>query len=168
MILKPYLIGQITWDPLTWKWRKNIEELSKTLKGIYDIEIINPCNSNMHENIEKSRVENSGMIFHEYVTKAIRRKPLLTPRDKYYVQYSNCCIANLFQYDEKRPLIGTFFELAWYHDSPEKIVIAIHPDPDNDKTGIANHPFILDTVHYYVKNEKDALEALIEVWPRKS
>lgn len=168
MILKPYLVGQITWDAATWKWRENIENRARDYEGKYDIEVINPCNSIMHKNIEKSREKHGDVVFHEYVTKAIRLKPLITVRDRYFVNYSNCCIANLELFDETRPMIGSFFELAWYYDSPEKIVIGIHPDPDNDKFGIVRHPFVMDTVHYIVKNEIDALEALIEIWSKKS
>ncbi len=167
MKLKPYLVGQISWDERSWRWRENVETLAKAVATDYDIEIINPCNSDMHAQITKYRQEFGETLFNDFVAKYVRHKPLLTPRDKYYVKYSNCAIANLIQYDIKRPLIGSFFELAWYHDTPEKMVIAIHPDPANDMTGIANHPFILDTVHYFVKDEAEAFKLLIDLWPKK-
>ena len=66
---------------------------------------------------------------------------LLVPKDKMYVMKSTGALANMNHYDTEKPMIGTMFELAWYHENNHKAVIGIFKgDPTKDK--YCNHPFV--------------------------
>ena len=55
--------------------------------------------------------------------------------------------------------IGTFFELAWCFDAPEKMVIGIF-DGDHTKDSQCQHPFVKSTIHVWVKNVLEACKLL--------
>ena len=80
-------------------------------------------------------------------------------KDFSYVERSTMCITNLNQYDEKKPILGSFFELAWYYTMPSKVVVGVFsgdPTPNIH----TNHPFVRAAVNVWVQNEIEAAELL--------
>lgn len=149
-----YLIGQITANPATYQWRSEVEDYfgDKDL-----VEIINPCgcmfnqdaltNSDSDENAfsKKALVEN-GIV-------------LLPHRDKEFVNQSNIAFANMNMYSSEKPILGTFYELAWYFAAPEKMVIGIF-DGDPTKDFQCHHPFVRETIQSWTKTPLEACQLL--------
>ncbi len=57
--------------------------------------------------------------------------------------------------DEEKPILGSFFELAWYYTMPEKTVIGIF-DGDPNEAIQCKHPFVQEAVTTWVKTPKEA------------
>jgi hypothetical protein len=57
------------------------------------------------------------------------------------------------QYDPEKPLLGSFFELAWYFANPEKAVIAFCDDLNSY---LCQHPFVQQAVNVWCDNEDEA------------
>jgi hypothetical protein len=144
-----YLIGQISVDkPESYEWRKNIR---RCFAGNPDWQIIDPCNNGFNSMVLKNNGKDEKRL-KVYKTKGIE---LLVPKDCSYVMRSTMAICNMNQYDDKKPIIGTFFELAWYHLNPEKTVIGFYDgNPEDDIN--CNHPFVKSSVDVWVKNEYEA------------
>lgn len=144
-----YLVGQISpkFD-ITYKWRKNIKEHFNTGKGGY-IEIIDPCANPFNQRVLE---ENSYAVSKERRVNGI---DLLPPKDYTYCIRSTIAIVNLNQYDPDKPLIGTFFELAWYYTMPDKAIIAFADDLDSY---LCQHPFVKQAVHVWCNNEQEACQ----------
>lgn len=150
-----YLIGQISADvEETYLWRKRIRDYFCTNEKI---ELIDPCENPFNQSILKyaGRTDDPDRL------KVYRKSgtDLLVPKDKTYVIKSTMGIANLNHYDPKKPVIGTIFELAWYHDYPEKSVIGIF-DGDPSKDIHCNHPFVRSVVSTWVKNDEEACKLI--------
>lgn len=145
---KIYLIGQISFQAVeTYLWRERVENLLP-----YDkFEIFNPCKNEFNLELNKSVARLSDV----YVENGI---DILVPKDKSYVLNSDIAIANLNWYDEEKLVIGTLFELAWYHDHPEKTVIGIC----NDENQMCNHPFVKSVVTVWVKDETEACALILK------
>jgi len=146
-----YLVGQISADNLeTYEWRKRIRDHFVE----EDITIIDPCNSGFNRTVKD---EFGGKDIERLEVYKSMGVDLLVPKDYKFVLESTICIANLNTYDPKKPLIGSFFELAWYYANPEKSVIGIYSG-DRRKDINANHPFVRQAVTTWVKDEIDACE----------
>lgn len=160
-----YLIGQITANELTYSWRKElrnrVSELHKdnfNRKYAEDIILIDPCNNSFSAKMLDDA--NKGSNYSENVIKKGQSK-LFPAMDKAYVKkYSNCCIFNANHYTPEVPFTGTIFELAWYHDQPEKPVIGVF-EGDHTKDYLCQHPFVQDTVHTWVHQPEEALDLLL-------
>jgi len=148
-----YLIGQISVDaPETYKWRKNLRRI---FANNDNFEMVDPCNNGFNQEVLKMGGKDPHRV-KVYKTQGIN---LLVPKDKSFVQRSTMCIANMNQYDPKKAIIGTMFELAWYHDFPEKTVIGIY-DGDWTKDLNCAHPFVQEAVHTWVKDEFEAAKLM--------
>ena len=148
---KIYLIGQISSSkPETYRWRENI---INQFRGDDRILFIDPCSNGFNQKILADNINDP---LRKKIYK-MRGTELLVPKDKSYVVRSTMGIANMNIFDPKKPIIGTFFELAWYLDYPEKAVIGIlNGDPENDV--ICNHPFVRESVTIWVRDEYEACE----------
>ena len=146
-----YLVGQISPKfEETYKWRKTIEDKFCVRR---DIKFINPCNNPFNKKILKEK---------EYAVTAEKRTfgiDVLSSKDYTYCKRSTGAIANLNQYDPLKPLIGSFFELAWYFTMPEKTVIGFSEDPNSY---ICQHPFVQKAITTWVKDEHEACFVLNE------
>lgn len=149
-----YLIGPVSADPMTHTWRKTVEKYFKSSKWI---KILNPCASKFNQSLLKNNTDNESSYFKE----ALKDKgaQLLPHKDREYVRQSNVTFVNMNMYTPEKPIIGSFFELAWYFDAPEKMVIGIF-DGDPEKDFQCNHPFVKETVQAWVKTPREACELL--------
>lgn len=148
-----YLIGQISVDaPETYEWRKNVR---RCFGANPDWEIIDPCNNGFNRAV----LENSGKDPNRlkvYKTNGIN---LLVPKDYSYVARSTMGICNMNQYDPKKPIIGTCFELAWYWKMQKTVIGIFKGDPKEDVH--CNHPFIKSAITEWVSNEWEACELAV-------
>lgn len=140
-----YLVGQISPKyPITYEWRANIE---KELKDRPDIEIINPCDNPFNDKLVK---EGRYAVTKEKSSFGIE---VLPAKDYTFCRRSTMAIVNMNQYDPSKPLLGSFFELAWYFTMPEKTVIAFAKDQTEY---ICQHPFVKQAVTTWVNDEYEA------------
>jgi hypothetical protein len=146
-----YLVGQISPKyEITYQWRKNVIDYFKD-REINDFNFINPCSNNFNK---------KSLAKKEY---AVQRKSrswgidLLVPKDRSYVMRSSIGLVNMNQYDPDKPLLGSFFELAWYFTHPEKAVIAFAEDRD---TYLCQHPFVKQSVNVWCDDETEACELM--------
>jgi len=140
-----YLVGQISPKfPITYEWRKKIEE---HFEGSSEIDFINPCSNPFNQKVLKKA---------KYAVTKEKRSfgiDLLPSKDKTFVMRSNGAIVNMNQYDPAKPLIGSFFELAWYFDYPEKSVIGFADDLNDYQ---CQHPFVQKAVTQWCRDEEEA------------
>ncbi len=149
-----YLIGQISArKPETHKWR---ERILTRYSGDPRVDFIDPCSNSFNQEIMKMDKEK---VSYTEMFKNIKGTQLLVPKDKSYVTRSTMAIANMNTYDSKKPIIGTFFELAWYIEYPEKTVIGIYGG-DREKDLNCNHPFVKEAVNLWVKDDAEACAVL--------
>ena len=140
-----YLVGQISPKyPITYEWRNKIEE---HFKDEPEINFINPCSNKFNKKVLDER--------RYAVTKDSRSFgiDLLPPKDYSFVLRSSGGVVNMNQYDPEKPLLGSFFELAWYFVNPAKAVIAFAEDPS---AYICQHPFVQQAVNVWCDNEDEA------------
>lgn len=144
-----YLVGQISpKHEITYQWRKDvinyfIDEPS--------INFINPC-----ANPFNKKVLDRG----KYAVTKDKRSfgiDVLPPKDLTFVKRSSCALVNLNHFDKDKPLLGSFFELAWYFLHPEKTVIAFADDL-YDYT--CQHPFVQQAVHTWCDDWEQACYVL--------
>ena len=142
-----YLVGQISpkYDE-SYDWRENVR---KFFQHREDIEIIDPCCNPFNQRVLK---ESSYAVTKE---KRVNGIDLLPPKDFTYCRRSTIAIANMNQYDPDKPLLGSFFELAWYYTMPDKAVIGFAADL-NDY--LCQHPFVKQAVHVWCNTEDEACE----------
>jgi len=149
-----YLVGQITADSVTYNWRKEVEDYFECNEYV---KIINPCNSLFNQKaLENDDSEENGYSKKSYRERGIL---LLPHKDREYVKKSNVALVNMNMFSPEKPIIGSFFELAWYFDAPEKMVIGIF-DGDHTKDFQCQHPFVRSTVHVWVKDTSKACKLL--------
>ena len=148
-----YLVGQITIDPITYEWRRNVEDYFETNE---QIKIINPCNSLFNQKALENEDDENGFSKKSFKE---RGAALLAHRDRRYVKESNVAFVNMNMFSPEKPIIGSFFELAWYFDAPEKMVIGIF-DGDYTKDFQCQHPFVKSTVQVWVKDTSKSCKLL--------
>ncbi len=162
MKLKIYLIGQITKNPITYDWRKNLRKIREDSPTSIqeNTEIIDPCNNN-YSNKMLSETINNDINFAKNVIRTKQSK-VFPAVDEGYVSYSNACIFNVNHYTPETPFVGSIFELAWYKKEPWKPVIGVfNGDPKDDY--LCSHPFVWEAVHTWVKTPEEALMLLISL-----
>lgn len=146
-----YLVGQISTNaPRCFEWRTNV---CNYFKNRSDFEIINPCEDAFNNTLINSNIKDREKVYQQ---KGIQ---LLVPRDRMYVKKSTIGVANLNHYDEEKAIVGSFFELSWYMDCPEKPVIAIFRG-NRKKDIVGFHPFIERAVDVWVQDEMEACDLL--------
>lgn len=152
---KIYLIGQISVnEPETYEWRKRIKQHFMDDRQFY---FIDPCNNEFNKEVAQQYGDGSDPDRTKvYTTNGIG---LLVPKDKMYVMKSTIAIANMNHYDPAKPMVGTMFELAWYHDNNHKAVIGIY-DGDWTKDKYCNHPFVKSVINCWTKNTEEAAYVL--------
>jgi hypothetical protein len=140
-----YLVGQISPKfEITYKWRADIID---HFAEDADIRFINPCANSFNEKVLK---EGRYAITEEKRSFGI---DVLPSKDYTFCKRSSIAIANMNQYDPDKPLLGSFFELAWYYTMPEKTVIGF---ADNLNSYLCQHPFVQQAVTTWVKDWEEA------------
>jgi len=145
-----YLVGQISPKYReTYQWRENLESY---FRDSSDFQFINPCNNLFNRKILKDG---------EYVITKERRISgidILPSKDYTFCKRSSMAIVNMNHYDSNKPLLGSYFELAWYYTMPEKTVIGFANDLDDYE---CQHPFVQQAVTTWCNDEFEAA-ALID------
>jgi hypothetical protein len=160
-----YLIGQISVDKqITYQWRRDVRQFfDPTLSVNSKFEMIDPCDNEFNKSAENfDGAKKDPQRLKIYKTKGIG---LIVPKDHSYVLRSTGCIANMNQYDKKKPMIGTLFELAWYYQNPEKCVIGVFDGNPSDDVH-CNHPFVNETVDVWCKDHIEAAQLLRDYYNR--
>jgi hypothetical protein len=67
---------------------------------------------------------------------------------------SDIALVNMTQYDPDKPLLGSFFELAWYFTHPEKTVIGF---ADDLNSYLCQHPFVQEAVNVWCGSVEEAV-----------
>jgi hypothetical protein len=146
-----YLVGQISpIFPETYKWR---EEVKKYFEDRPKFSIIDPCGNAWNQNLLNNK---------SYPVNGFLKMcgvDIIVPKDRSFVSRSTIAIANMNQYDQDKPLIGSFFELAWYYDHPDKTVIGYADDMGHY---FCQHPFVKASITTWVKNHLQACELIIK------
>lgn len=156
-----YLVGQISPKfKETYEWRERVIQHFRNNASIilvgdpaitrFDrprIEILNPCGNPFNQKYLKEK---------KYaVTKENRSfgLDLIVPKDLMFVKRSTIAIVNMNHYDTSKPMLGSFFELAWYFVYPEKAVIAFADDLNDYQ---CQHPFVQQAVNVWCNDENEA------------
>jgi len=149
---KIYLVGQISYNEKTYEWR---EIIWKYYRHSDNFEVINPCNCMFSS--EALKLNNDNESFNNFETsKNLSLIPLI---DYTYVKESNIIIVNMNHYSKEKPMIGSFFELAWCALDPGKIVIGIFDgNPEDDYQ--CKNPFVSRAVNIWVKYAADACDLI--------
>jgi nucleoside 2-deoxyribosyltransferase len=146
-----YLVGQISPKyEITYSWRKFVREYFKHDENKY---IIDPCANPFNK---------KGLEKKEYAVQREKRATgidVLPAKDLTFVKRSDIAIVNMNQYDMSKPLLGSYFELAWYFMYPEKAVIAFADDLDDYQ---CKHPFVQQAVTVWCNNAEEACELVSE------
>jgi len=139
-----YLVGQISIKAKeTYEWRERFI-VYLTEKGYVPnkLIIINPCAAEWNQTILDADYKTEPYL--------MRGAELLPTKDYNFVKKSSILVCNLNQYDLEKPLLGSFFEMAWGWEW-KKTIIGIHNGETNDI--LKKHPFIDQAVNVWVKNE---------------
>lgn len=153
-----YLVGQITADPKTFEWRADIENAFKEDERF---NIINPCDFPFAKSL-LHKCNGDTAQFRMLEAYSDTRSNILPSRDYTFVLAADIIIANLNIITPEKPMLGSYFELAWAFSNPEKVVIGICYD--KEKQFHCNHPFVSQTVHSWVKNHIEAIELVQEMF----
>lgn len=159
---KIYLVGQISSNPASYEWRLNLQK-HLAIQDEYirqTISLIDPCKNSMNLSlIRQAKFDEAKYNEAVFVESSM---DILTPLDAGYVKESTVGFANLNHYTPERPIIGSYFELAWYYILyPDKPVIGILDGNPQDFYH-TKHPFVQSAVHVWVKTELDALKLIIK------
>jgi len=142
-----YLVGQISpKHPETYEWRQDVIN-DFEFDGTKGVEFINPCGNAFNKKTLKKG---------KYAVTEKKRSfgiDLLVPKDYSYVLRSSIAMVNMNHYDLEKPLLGSFFELAWYFTHPEKAVIAWADDLNSYQ---CQHPFVQQAVNVWCNDYKEA------------
>lgn len=149
-----YLVGQITSNPESYEWRQKVVDYFRYNNNI---EVINPCNSEFNS----SALRNNDNETFSFSKKALKEDGiiLLPHKDRRYVKESTCIFANMNLYSDNKPIIGSFFELAWAFDDTSKLIIGIL-DGNKNSDFICRHPFVAETIQVWVKKPIEACKLL--------
>jgi hypothetical protein len=145
-----YLVGQISPKfQVTYDWREYV--VNSMIDFSDQVGFINPCANAFNKEVLKNR---------EYaVTKDGRSFgiDILPHKDLNFVLESSIALVNMNQYDPNKPLLGSFFELAWYFMYPEKTVIAF---ADDLNSYLCQHPFVQGAVSTWCDNVEESVYLL--------
>lgn len=144
-----YLVGQISPKfEQSYNWRKYVIEQMKE----YDSQVgfIDPCANSFN----KKLVEDGQYAIQTALKHRSSGIDILPHKDYTFVLESDIAIANMNQYDPNKPLLGSFFELAWYFAHPEKTVIGFAEDLNDYK---CQHPFVKEAVSVWCNTVEEAV-----------
>jgi nucleoside 2-deoxyribosyltransferase len=168
---KIYLVGQISgYNPKSYEWRENVR---KYFEGLEDhFEIFDPCDNVFNQSWKTLNGQASSeerKMRGEVLSESLDGKEqgeilwitrtqgigLIVPKDREFVKQADIILADMNHYDTNKPILGSFFELAWAYDAQEKSVIGIYDGYPKDNY-ICSHPFVKATVDVWVRDEKSA------------
>jgi hypothetical protein len=131
------------------EWRKRIrnyyenwEDSEGNIKP-YPIDFLDPLNGENFSEISPDGLKGC------FPPKAIVHK------DYICVKKSDLIICNTDTFGEDRPLIGTLYELAWAFEFKKPVIMI------TNNIVFEQHPFVIDTVSWYVKSVEELLEKKI-------
>lgn len=141
-----YLVGQISPKYCeTYDWRERVIDRFNGWDS--RVGFINPCQNDFNKEV---------LAAGKYAVQEHDRYAgldLIVPKDRRFVDRSTIGMVNMNQYDPAKPLLGSFFELAWYYDAPDKAVIGFADNMDNY---LVQHPFVQQSVTHWCANEEEA------------
>ena len=142
-------MGQISPKfPITYDWREYVIEQMTGLWLEDQIGFINPCANAFNKKLAEEK---------EYAVTLKTRSTgidILPHKDYSFVLESDIALVNMNQYDPDKPLLGSFFELAWYFTHPEKTVIGFADDLDSY---LCQHPFVQEAVNVWCASVEEAV-----------
>ena len=142
-----YLVGQISPKfSITYEWREYV--VNEMEMWADEIEFINPCANPFNQKVLKQE---------RYAVTKHKRSfgiDVLPHKDLTFVLESHIALVNMNQYDPDKPLLGSFFELAWYFLHPEKTVIGF---ADDLNSYLCQHPFVQGAVSTWCQDETEAV-----------
>lgn len=150
-----YLVGQISSNARTFEWR---EEVETWLRGDR-FKILNPC---AFQYALRLLSQNDNIEQYKKNVYSNKQVPIIPHRDYDMVLLSHIAIANLNIYSPEKPMVGSFFELAWYFQHPEKTVIGIADD--REKYFHCKSPFVTEVVKVWVKDHLEAVEVVKDMF----
>lgn len=161
-----YLAGQVTVSAInSFNWRDTVQNYFKYQR---EFEFVDPTkdlyNRTLFENLKSKSNSVQMKSFNQRILERIgsfqvKGLGILPQRDRQRVAQSQICVVNLHRFDPDIPLVGTFFELAWFFETPEKPVIGIF-DGNIDQDIVADHPFVKKVVTEYVTGPLEACELI--------
>ena len=145
-----YLVGQISPKfEESYNWRKYV---IKQMKEYDDqISFINPCANPFNKKVLDEKQYGTIKHYRSFGVDVIPHK------DYSFVLESDIAIVDLNQYDPNKPLLGSFFELAWYFVNPQKTVIGY---ADDLNSYLCQHPFVQGAVSTWVNDVDKAIYVL--------
>ena len=153
-----YLVGQISAKlEVTYEWRRNVKEY---FRGHDQYDIMDPCANAFNQAVlakgmDRKEILDGSMKWEETEGIKFQGVNMLVPKDRTFVSKADIIMANMIQYDPDRPLLGSFFELAWAYDCPTTTVVGIYNgDPRDDY--VCAHPFVWQAVDAWAKDEEEA------------
>jgi hypothetical protein len=168
-----YLVGQISgYNPKSYEWRENVRKYFHNLEVEGLFEIYDPCDNKFNQSwktLNGKATAEERKLRGEVLSESLEGKEegeilwitrtkgigLLVPKDREFVRRADIILADMNHYDPNKPILGSFFELAWAYDAPAKSVIGIFDGNPKDNY-ICNHPFVKAAVDVWVKDEKSA------------
>jgi len=156
-----YLVGMICANEETANWRERVRKrLNK-----YDyagIQVIDPFNTEMGIHLLR-KTKGNEKEFTKYAVAT--NAPLILPKDRNFVRLADFIFADLNIYSDEKPIIGSYFELAWAYDQPYTSVIGIY-NGDPNQAFHCKHPMVAGAVDLWVKNDEEACDAFLNVIAR--
>jgi len=153
-----YLVGSICANVETFDWRKRVRDRLNKDNYPY-VRIIDPFNTEMGVDVLK-RANGNEKEFTKYAIET--NAPLILPKDRNYVRLADFLFADLNIYSDEKPIIGSYFELAWAYDQPYTSVIGIY-NGDPKKAFHCKHPMVAGAVNIWVKDEQEACDSFLNV-----
>lgn len=145
-----YLVGQISPKyEITYAWRKRVRDEMKDYED--QVGFIDPCANPFNKKVLEKK---------SYAVTESKRSfgiDVLPHKDYTFVLESDMAIVDMNQYDPNKPLLGSFFELAWYFTHPEKTVIGY---ASNLNSYLCQHPFVQGAVSTWVRDVDEAIYVL--------
>jgi|WetSurSiteA1Bulk_404760.scaffolds.fasta_scaffold01663_2 hypothetical protein len=151
-----YLVGQISSDVRTFSWR---EEIETWLGGNEKFKILNPCAFNYAQRL---LTQNTNIEDYKKNVYSSKQVSIIPHRDYDMVLLSHIGIANMDIITPEKPMVGSFFELAWYFEHPEKTVIGI--SKDREKFFHCQSPFVTETIKVWVKDNLEAVAVIKDMF----
>jgi len=141
-----YLVGVISEDPKSHKWRK---EATKLLRGKF--RVLDPTSSKFDKETLRE-ADGDAEVLHKLVDQ--HQSEILLPKSFQSVEGSDIVLVNLGLEASDRPMVGSIMEMAWaYHSN--KTIIAIKGD-----TYYCRHPMIKGCVHAWADTVKEACDII--------
>lgn len=166
--IKVYLCGNISENPETYEWRKEVSRLVTSRSYGYTtfkFEIIDPCRNTYNQQLLAARHKDGQSFVADAFKIANGARSVLRAKDYGLIKGSNVMIVNLCFSSPGKPMIGTLHELCWAHDIFYIPVIGIIGSPEEAKDNIyATHPWIKECCSVQVATIEDAVDVLFNLF----